>query len=462
MRDLPTMLLCLAILAALGAGPESENEPTAEELQANRKRYAEEAKSDPRKFALLRNDGLAFLALPPQRREQIIKLDKQIRTEKAADQARLLGTLQRYNEWFEQLSADDQRRIREAPNKEARLAIIQQLRHSQWLGTQPKALQEQANNLSGEQRLLFIRKARAQERQRVADWQLASRFWRELDEKIPLPARLDDFDHVAFPISKKLKGEDLKIPTYVREYLMPMLSPEEKDRLAKAEGKWPEFPQTLVELADKHPPALRGPYGPKTFAELPKDVQNLTDIKKKLSSKSLASGEWPRFAIAFSNMCYEKNIVLPNELWVSSENGLRPEMRDFIKHRLLVVITKEEETQLFQTTKWPDYPNMIQKLADKYHLDPPWFTLPGPRAYWDRYRTKPASPSYPELSDELLREFVQKGFKNIDEEKRARLREDLDKPEVRQFLTDLYFKRNPMDINRLRQIELRKRLMKKP
>ena len=45
-----------------------------------------------------------------------------------------------------------------------------------------------------------------------------------------------------------------------------MLSPQEKERLAQAEGKWPEFPRTLVELADKHPPALPGVLGHKSIA----------------------------------------------------------------------------------------------------------------------------------------------------------------------------------------------------
>src|SRR5262249_27223151 len=47
----------------------------------------------------------------------------------------------------------------------------------------------------------------------------------------------------------------------------------EKERLARAEGHWPLYPVTLVELADKHPLALPSQHGPAKLAELPVAVQ---------------------------------------------------------------------------------------------------------------------------------------------------------------------------------------------
>src|SRR5205823_4653739 len=55
--------------------------------------------------------------------------------------------------------------------------------------------------------------------------------------------------------------------------LSPLLSDEEKERLAKAEGHWPLYPVTLVELADKHPLALPSHHGATQVSGLPAAVQ---------------------------------------------------------------------------------------------------------------------------------------------------------------------------------------------
>jgi hypothetical protein len=46
---------------------------------------------------------------------------------------------------------------------------------------------------------------------------------------------------------------------------------------------------------------------------------------------------------------------------------------------------------------WPRYPMAVVSLANRYHLHIPRqagteLHFPGPREYWDRYRTQPQQP----------------------------------------------------------------------
>jgi hypothetical protein len=50
--------------------------------------------------------------------------------------------------------------------------------------------------------------------------------------------------------------------------------------------------------------------------------------------------------------------------------------------------------------KWPDYPLMIQELAQKHNLQPPWHYLPEQRWKWDLYRNSKARSWAPEIVKE--------------------------------------------------------------
>ena len=169
-----------------------------------------------------------------------------------------------------------------------------------------------------------------------------------------------------------------------------MLSREEEDRLEKAQGHWPLYPVTLVALADKHPPALPGPKGPKAYAELPTEVKNKLKFKNGKDPPKLlkAEGRWPAFAIAVSSFAAaKKNVVLPHELWPTSKSGLSAPMQSFVDNKLRKVLADDEKARLGNAEgKWPDYPNAIQDLARKHDLQVPWHTLPGARERWDSYR----------------------------------------------------------------------------
>jgi hypothetical protein len=404
------LILALPLLAALPLAAVPEQPAGNPPAPADGRR-------DPTDAALLRQEARAFLALPAERRERMIKLDEDIQQAGSpARQQHLRDVLRRYADWLDRLPEHERRLITEAPTKKIRLRRIRELREEQWLRRQPKAVRNGLAALravaavgltlprfaGAELRLagpllapapdgqpFLIARLRQQERRRRHEWQIALRHWDDLGKR-PLPTRLSDFTD--------------EVRKYVAEYLMPMLSPEERALLKAAEGQL-RFPYVLVHLADQHPPALPGEYGPKTFKELPTDVQER--IKKfvmvkgpkaggepTLKKKILAAdGRWPKFAIEVTRMAAlafkGKGIKLSAryEFWPAHLSELSPEVQKFVKEKLPAKLNGDEKTLLARSQgKWPDYPQTIQELATRHGLQVPWQTLPGLRKNWDFYR----------------------------------------------------------------------------
>lgn len=444
------LALFLPIAAFLLA---AQPELSPDEIQANRLKWEELRTNAPERFARLYQEGLDFLQLPPERREQILQIDRELHQESSEQQARLHHILERYADWLQRLPEADRQRIAQAPDKESRLAIVRELREQDWLKFQPRAIRDQVMEKEGKERQELIARLKEAQRQRQTDWQIAARFWNDLENNHPLPCRLADFNLIP-------KYKDHDIPTYVRDYLMPMLTKEERQRLESAEGRWPDYPRTLVELADRHPPALPGPVGPKSFKELPEEILRKINPKLKITIPknfpASALNRWPDFAIAFTNQL-NKGQVLPHEMWVQTEKGLSRPMQEFLDKKLLPVLDPREKSQLYQAhNSWPDYPMTIQKLAQDHHLQPPWYTLPGPRNLWDPYRRLQtvAVEGFPAVPKSRLREFA--AFE-LDPRELDRLKLSPDDPESFQRLTEAYFQHRPQELRKLRQVDLFKR-----
>src|SRR5205823_2525870 len=131
----------------------------------------------------------------------------------------------------------------------------------------------------------FAAKLRQEARQKHNQWVIAQRFWSELVEKKkePMPCRLADFSD--------------KVKNYVNDYLMPKLTDAEKKQLVDADGRWPDYPQTLFEIASKRPPALWPcrldnlshdlEHRPRQLEELPRPIQvRITETKKGIKNKA--------------------------------------------------------------------------------------------------------------------------------------------------------------------------------
>lgn len=368
------IVLSLLLPAPLAAFPD----PAPEELREGRRKL-QQWRKHPEQFERLRRDAQAFFALPPERREQVLKLDRELHQEPPAVRGRLADVLERYADWLERLDEKDRQRVRAAEGPQDRLRIVRELRDREWLRRQPKAVRQRVEGQSEGKRPAIIRELRQEERERRRAWQLAARFWDELQFRRPLPAHLSDLPS--------------PVQTFVKEYLSPLLSKEEKERLERKQGQWPDYPQTLVELADKHPIALPGPTGPTRLSELPAAVQKSLKGGKGFFFKRIreAEGKWPDFAVAVTELAAKRQVRdWPYELWPTNFKDLSPQVQEFIEKKLRPALDNKDALVLIEAEKkarWPHYPETIRDLARKHGLEVPWQTLPGPREAWDRYRS---------------------------------------------------------------------------
>src|SRR5205823_1338493 len=98
--------------------------------------------------------------------------------------------------------------------------------------------------------------------------------------------------------------------------LWPRLSKEEKDRMSRAEGRWPNYPRALVQLTDKDPFRLLTPAtGPSKLEDLPEELRKQLpgpkNPKRPLFKESM--GKWPDFAIAVTDYTRRFKIQLPHQ-----------------------------------------------------------------------------------------------------------------------------------------------------
>jgi len=261
--------------------------------------------------------------------------------------------------------------------------------------SQPKTIRDKWAKLEGAARATYVTALRDEERQRHRRWQIAARFWPDLlDEKKTMPCRLSDFSE--------------KVKVYVGEYLSVLLSKEEKDQLTRAEGRWPDYPQTLMEIASKHPSALASklPFAvPPQAAALPHLLTELpVPIRVSLEKKG-ARGQEKQLIKQLEkyekkDKFIEKVVELGTnrgdkpfafEFWACNYASLSIPMRDFVTGKLKPAIENSDDEKLlkFSEGNWPNYPTTIHDLSRKYHLHPPWHILPDADRYkWDNYRNK--------------------------------------------------------------------------
>ena len=379
----------LLILLFAGTALWAVAQPTPEELENRGK--LEAIRKNPEQLAGLRENLKLFLALPEKRQEKIRQLDHDLHELPAARKDRYSATLDRYADWLDQLRQQDPaayRAIKDAPDPAARLALIKERRDREWVQTQPKAQRDQWEKLPAEARADFVLKLRQEERHKHQQWVIAQRFWKELETKKELPCRLSDFSD--------------KVKNYVKDFLLPKLTEAELKQLSGAEGRWPDYPVALVEIAGKRPSALppsRPEELPRKFAELPEPIRR--HLIEKKGGKDLAKPKIlkqytqfdgsPNFSSKAVEIAFKDGKVpFESEYLACNFKSLLKPMREFVDSKLVPALEKDPaDKRKFADNegKWPDYPLTIQELSQKYNLQPPWHFLPEPEKWkWDNYR----------------------------------------------------------------------------
>jgi hypothetical protein len=367
MRLAATLSLFLVVLAlaAPGLAPSGE-------LEHNRRLLAK-YRRDPAHYARLKEDLLAFEALPADRQAALRQLDEELHQQDPAVRNRLWHVMDRYATWLEHLPSEQRRQLETAATREAKLQLIREWREREWEHRLPKAWQERLAKAAPEKRADLAKEFREQERDRRLDWQRAVGAAEE-PPGLRLPVRLADLP--------------AQVQNYVYKALLPLLSPDERERLWRAEGQSPLFARTLLELVDRHPAALPGPPGPVNQKELPKEVkerlQQIGGKEAKLAGEN--RGWWPDYAIAVTRVIRAHG-PMPRELGPSRPEEFPPAVQQFLKEQLLPKLKDKEKQRLASADgHWPEYPREVVHLARDHNLRVPGLVLPGPRGYWDRLR----------------------------------------------------------------------------
>lgn len=424
----------------------------SDDLEINR-RYLDRLRQDPERYQLLLDSLREFNGLSADRQQRIRQLDRDLRDETSAAQARLLHTAERYAEWLERLTPEQQRRIKDAPDKDRRLEAIREIRQQQWIEHLPKSQRDSLQNAPAGERQALIERYRADERKRSQEWHLAFKHWDELTGK-GIPDRIEKFPSA--------------VQEFVKETLIPRLSLEEKERLRKVEGRWPEFPRVLVDLTDKNTFKLLHPAtGPTKLEDLPEELQKrlrnvkLPELTKKKKLAHLHT-TWVDFAEEVTRLAKKNNVPLPQQLGPCYPKEFAKPIRDFIMQKLINfssgVLDRDERARLKQAEGyWPLYPYTVLELARKHHLPIPGTVLPGPADMWDKYRDG-AGEGASMVSDRILYDFA---LTELTEEERESLRFALGDPAARERLQQEYIRRHPDDWQKLQQSDQQKRTRKK-
>jgi hypothetical protein len=437
----------------------------------------DEVRKDLQRYAQLVREAKQFFALPPERQEALRKLDDDLGNLPSLERARLMRVMTWYANWLDKLSPADRDVILSAPDKTARLAKIKEQLERDWIARQPRATQQYLARLPRSKpapaaaaahllgmmatrnqhpldaasallvdktdiRAETIRRLKRHESAQARDWLIASRFWQDLAEpdpkkRQPMPTRASEFS--------------ADVDNYVKDYLRPVLSKEELERLDKAEGHWPQYALTLVEVADRHPLALPQKHGPESFATLPKEVRDRVqahyakepketkkgipkkapevffrnqaekkDMKERLEQIDLHNPSMAiKFACAVAQYAHKGNVQLPFELWAARPEDMSARMKAFLDPdgAFMTGLTTAERMELKKDEKkWPEYPLKVKRLAEKYGFTPPWHVLPepaerkpgwDPKHGWDYYRLKPIDKLQSRLPASPVHTFVQ-------------------------------------------------------
>jgi hypothetical protein len=364
----PCMLLGLLVLAASTA---AVPDLSPEELGHNR-RLLTQWRTDPEHYARLKRDLQAFKALPPERQAALRRLDRELRQEDPAVQARLKHVMDRYAAWLDTVSPSDRQQIEAAADTADRLRVVREVRERQWIDRLPKAKRDQVLKAAPDKRAALLADLRRQERDRHLEWLRAP----GAEEA---PAR-----HWPPTGPGELPPE---VQNYVILYLIPRLPKEDKERLANAVGG-PLYAKVLLELADKHPVFAPGPPGPTCVADLPKEVkERVQQLPKEERRLKRFEGHWPEFGMAVTAMVRKEFGTMPKELGPCHPNELPPPVQQFLDNKLLPKLQPEAKKRLTDAEgRWPDYPRTILELARRHNLPVPGATLPGPPDFWRRLR----------------------------------------------------------------------------
>jgi hypothetical protein len=357
--------------------------PTPDELDRNR-RLLDVWRNDPDHYARLRRDLKSFWEMSPDDRERLRRIDHDLHETDTKTQKKLMGVLERYASWLDRISEAERKQIA-ASDRSERIKVIRTILDRQYLESLPKRTRDEISQLPvAEQRTQLDRFRREDRQLRLA----CARFTllpaeparRPVQSSAFRPTRLQDFP--------------TDVRYYVDHFLWPQIAKEEAEQIKKAEGApWPLLARTIWDLSVKHPIKLPGPgVGTRTHGDLMRDLGMAMPMKTLLPAQrkklNELAGQWPEFAIEFTNFSRKNGVSLPHQLGPCTPLQFDPAVSEFIDRTLMPKLSKSEKDELKSVQgRWPDYPRMLLELSKKHTLEIPYMHLPGSKELWDQARS---------------------------------------------------------------------------
>jgi hypothetical protein len=358
----------MMVLAAALAGVAADGD----ELERNRRLLAR-WRGDAEHYQRLRRDLKAFYALPPEEQARLRKLDRQLHEGDRAAQARLWSVLDRYAGWLEKLPESDRARVLEAPDAATRLKVIREIREREWVERLPAKLRDEVQRLPADKRGARVAEIREEGRRQQRLWQRGTRSKNEPNLR---PSKMSEFTPEAAAFIRVMSRR---------------LSPDEKEMLKQAEGKWPDLPRLVRELADRHPALPPLPSGPiRKWGDLPqatKDQLAKVFPKRKVKSLQDHAGKWPDYALEVAKLLQREKLTGP-PLGASRPDECPAETRAFLDARLFPSLGAVQKDNLGRLEgRWPEYPLALVRMARERQLLIPGLNLPpGPPEVWENSR----------------------------------------------------------------------------
>ena len=379
----------LALLASLALwAPVLAQAPATPDPFAPARQQLEKLKTtDPQRYAALQDNFAVWSKLPAERQAALRKLDRELQEEPAYQRGRYERVMERYADWLERLPVADRKHIDSAANRTIRLQRIQELRTRQWLARLPKTQVEKIAKTPAAERSAFTKQVIRDQLEDRLDWAVASRN--------PAPA------------SPRREHLPKDLQDYLEKNLIPLLSADEEQRLRSADGKWPRFPRTLIELIDNHPLTVEGPIGPIYIRDTPMNQLAMLYLEKDKNLRPVynrlkdSEGKWPEYGVAVrdaTRSSFVKKLIVPlhPKFMPAHAVDFPTQVQQFVDKKLLPALDEEEAIQLKAADgNWPAYPQLLLELAAKHNL-----VIPSGSNRWDfldryRYRPQTAPPAVP-------------------------------------------------------------------
>ena len=354
----------VCLLVRLPAPAETTEEPGSEDREINQRLF-DRWRADPEHYARLKRDWQAFMALPREQQTRLRQLDEQLHELDSGTQARLWTVLERYNAWLDRLPSEDRSQIEAAAEDAQKLQVVKRLRKREWIARLPQTLRERvARTPEGEERTALLAQLRKREHDRRAEWVRALRPRDETFVHFSRPSRLSDFP--------------AETQDFVKKSLIPALTEDEKKRLALTEGRWPIYPRLLVQLADKHPPlfppaAADCPCRTRDFTLAVQqflEKELLPRLKKADREKlSRLEGRWPDYPRTVMDLAHQEKLAVPgtqlpgpSEFWNRMRVAL-PDVPEIRLRNFALLLTPEERSRLRLSY---DDPSSRERLKQEY------------------------------------------------------------------------------------------------